>query len=202
MENLALGPDGQLRCKWCHAAPEFKDYHDREWGFPVSDDVRLFEKLCLESFQSGLSWRTILAKRDNFRAAFADFDWARVAEFGEADRLRLMSDVGIVRNRAKIDATINNARRMCELVEAKGSLAKFVWSFEPSVESVDEPQTVSTSATSISLSKAFKKRGWKFLGPTTVYAFMQAIGLVNDHAIGCAIRDKVDVARSDFVRPR
>lgn len=201
MEHLVQGPDGQLRCRWCDAAPEFLEYHDREWGFPVSDDIRLFEKLCLESFQSGLSWRTILAKRENFRAAFAGFDYVRIAGFGEEDRARLMADSGIVRNRAKIDATINNARRMCELVEAEGSLAAFIWNFEPPTETLAEPQTASTSEASRALSKELKKRGWKFLGPTTVFAFMQAMGLINDHARGCVIRERAERARAEFSRP-
>lgn len=153
---LFTGPDGEPRCKWSGAAPEFLDYHDKEWGFPVADDTRLFEKLCLESFQSGLSWRTILAKRENFRAAFAGFDYANIAEFGVADRARLMEDTGIVRNKAKIEATINNAERMAELVRAEGSLAAFVWSFEPKREELAEPQTVSTSAASQALAKELK----------------------------------------------
>ncbi|MGB5559210.1 MAG: DNA-3-methyladenine glycosylase I [Paracoccaceae bacterium] len=201
MDKLITGPDGQLRCRWCEAAPEFIDYHDKEWGFPGSDDIRLFEKLCLESFQSGLSWRTILNKRENFRAAFADFDYVKVAGFGDADCGRLMADTGIVRNKSKIEATINNAQRMCELVEAEGSLAAFVWSFEPPPEALAEPQTTSTSAASLALSKELKKRGWKFLGPTTVFAFMQAMGLINDHAEGCVVRDKAERARQRFVRP-
>lgn len=201
MPKLFTGPDGASRCSWSGAAPEFLDYHDREWGFPVSDDTRLFEKLCLETFQSGLSWRTILAKRQNFRAAFAGFDYAKIAEFGDADHARLMADSGIVRNRAKIDATINNARRMIELVRAEGSLAAFVWSFEPTREELAEPQSASTSATSVAISKELKKRGWKFLGPTTIFAFMQAMGLINDHARGCIVRTSVEQARTEFERP-
>ena len=201
MTTLVTGADGQPRCQWCGAAPEFLAYHDTEWGFPVSDDTRLFEKLCLESFQSGLSWRTILAKRENFRSAFAGFDYRKIAAFDDEDRARLMADTGIVRNRAKIEATINNARRMGELVEQEGSLAAFIWRFEPDEDSLPEPQTASTSETSIALSKELKKRGWKFLGPTTVYAFMQAMGLINDHARGCVIRERVAQARADFIRP-
>lgn len=201
MPNLFTGPDGQSRCRWSSAAPEFLDYHDREWGFPVADDTRLFEKLCLESFQSGLSWRTILAKRENFRAAFAGFDHTKIAEFGDADRARLMADTGIVRNKAKIEATINNAGRMAELVRAEGSLAAFVWSFEPKREELAEPQSASTSAASKALSKELKKRGWKFLGPTTIFAFLQAMGLINDHAKGCIVRKSVEQARSEFERP-
>lgn len=201
MPKLFTGPDGEQRCSWASAAPEFLDYHDNEWGFPVADDTRLFEKLCLESFQSGLSWRTILAKRENFRAAFAGFDHAKIAEFGDSDRARLMADTGIVRNKAKIEATINNAGRMAELVRAEGSLAAFVWSFEPKREELAEPQTISTSAASQALSKELKKRGWKFLGPTTIFAFMQAMGLINDHAKGCVVRKRVERARSEFERP-
>ncbi len=201
MPKLFTGPDGEPRCSWSAAAPEFLDYHDNEWGFPVADDTRLFEKLCLESFQSGLSWRTILAKRENFRAAFAGFDYAKIAEFGDADRARLTEDAGIVRNKAKIEATINNAGRMAELVRAEGSLAAFVWSFEPKREELAEPQTVSTSAASRALSRELKTRGWKFLGPTTIFAFMQAMGLINDHAKGCVVRKKIERARSEFVRP-
>ena len=201
MEKLITGPDGQPRCRWCDAAPEFLEYHDKEWGFPVSDDIRLFEKLCLESFQSGLSWRTILNKRENFRAAFAGFDYTKIAAFGDADRLRLMADTGIVRNKRKIEATVNNAQRMCELVETEGSLAAFVWGFEPIPETLAEPQTVSTSAASRALAKELKSRGWKFLGPTTVFAFMQAMGLINDHAEGCVIRDKAEKTRRKFARP-
>jgi DNA-3-methyladenine glycosylase I len=199
MDKLVIGLDGQQRCRWCEAAPEFLDYHDREWGFPVSNDVRLFEKLCLESFQSGLSWRTILNKRENFRAAFAGFDYVKIAKFDDADHTRLMNDAGIVRNKRKIEATINNAQRMFELVETEGSLAAFVWRYEPDPTTLAEPQTASTSAASRALSKEFKKRGWSFLGPTTVYAFMQAMGLINDHAKGCVVRDKVVQARRAFI---
>lgn len=195
------GPDGEPRCRWCNAAPEFLSYHDTEWGFPVSDDTRLFEKLCLESFQSGLSWRTILNKRDNFRQAFAGFDYTKIAEFDDTDLVRLMADTGIVRNKRKIEATINNAQRMCELVDTEGSLAAFVWGFEPKSEALAAPQTVSTSAASRALSKELKKRGWKFLGPTTVFAFMQAMGLINDHVRGCFIREKAAQARQEFSSP-
>lgn len=201
MADLFHGPDGLPRCKWCGSAPEFLDYHDTEWGFPVKDDIRLFEKLCLESFQSGLSWRTILNKRDNFRRAFAGFDFNQVANFDDHDRARLLADTGIVRNKSKIDATINNAQRMVELVQAEGSLAAFVWSFEPDPKDVAAPQSASTSAASIALAKEFKKRGWKFLGPTTIYAFMQAMGLINDHAVSCVVRERVEQERQQFVRP-
>ncbi|HJT12527.1 MAG TPA: DNA-3-methyladenine glycosylase I [Dongiaceae bacterium] len=193
------GPDGKARCRWCAIAPEFLPYHDGEWGFPVGDDRRLFEKLCLEGFQSGLSWWTILAKRENFRAAFQHFDFDKVARFGARDVARLLKDDGIVRHRGKIEAVINNARRARELVKEEGSLAAYLWRFEP--KAAGKPQSASTSAESIALSKDLKKRGWQFVGPTTVYAFMQAMGLVNDHAEGCVIRAKAERARKAFKRP-
>lgn len=201
MDTTIAGPDGQSRCRWCDAAPEFLAYHDSEWGFPVSDDFRLFEKLCLESFQSGLSWRTILAKREHFRAAFLNFDFNKVARFDEHDVARLLSDTGIVRHRGKIEATINNARQACELVQREGSLARFLWRYEPDAAECAEPQSVSLSAASLALSRELKKRGWKFVGPTTVYAFMQAMGLINDHVAGCVVREKVERARTRFKRP-
>ena len=201
MSTTIVGPDGKSRCHWCSAAPEYMHYHDSEWGFPVSDDHRLFEKLSLEGFQSGLSWRTILAKRENFRAAFHGFDFDRVARFTQRDIDRLLQDAGIVRHRGKIEAVINNAQRARELVEREGSLAAFVWRFEPDNKQLAKPQTASTSAESIALSKALKKQGWKFVGPTTVYAFMQAMGLINDHVEDCVIRAKVEQARKRFKRP-
>jgi DNA-3-methyladenine glycosylase I len=202
MSKTILGADGKLRCRWCGAAPEFLGYHDSEWGFPVGDDHRLFEKLCLEGFQSGLSWRTILAKRENFRAAFHDFDFDRIARFTARDVARLLQDDGIVRHRGKIEAVINNARRAQELVKQEGSLDAFLWRYEPDAKQRAKPQTASTSAESIALSKELKKRGWKFVGPTTVYAFMQAMGLINDHVEDCVIRAKVERARKAFKRPR
>jgi len=201
MSTTTVGADGKARCSWCDAAPEFPAYHDAEWGFPVSDDHRLFEKLSLESFQSGLSWRTILVKRENFRAAFDGFDLERVARFTRRDVERLLKDEGIVRHRGKIEATINNAQRASELIEQEGSLAAFVWRYEPEPERLAPPQTVSTSAEAVALSKDLKKRGWKFVGPTTVYAFMQAMGLINDHVEGCATRAEVERARRRFRRP-
>lgn len=201
MSTTILGPDEKSRCRWCGAAPDFLDYHDTEWGFPVGDDHRLFEKLSLESFQSGLSWRTILAKRENFRAAFHDFDFNRIARFTQHDLDRLLMDEGIVRHRGKIEATINNARRAQELVKRDGSLAAYIWSYEPDAEQLAEPQTASISTESLALSKDLKKQGWKFLGPTTVYAFMQAMGLINDHVVGCVIRAKVARARKNFRIP-
>ncbi len=201
MSVVAIGPDGALRCRWAGAAPEFLEYHDTEWGFPVADDRRLFEKLCLEGFQAGLSWRTILAKRENFRAAFCGFDFDRVAEFTDEDVTRLLGDAGIVRHRGKIEAAINNARRARELVASEGSVAGFIWRYEPKVAELAPPQTVSTSAASEALSKELKRRGWRFVGPTTVYAFMQAMGLVNDHAEGCVIRVEAQRHRERFRPP-
>jgi DNA-3-methyladenine glycosylase I len=202
MSATILGPDGQARCRWCGAAPEFLEYHDTEWGFPVADDRRLFEKLSLEGFQSGLSWRTILAKRENFRAAFHDFDIDRIARYTQRDVNRLLADVGIVRHRGKIEAVINNAQRARELVKRESSLAAFLWRYEPGAKQRAKPQTASTSAESIALSKDLKKQGWKFVGPTTVYAFMQAMGLVNDHVEECVLRAKVERARKRFQAPR
>jgi len=201
MSEPFIGPDGAPRCRWCAGAPEFLPYHDQEWGFPVADDTRLFEKICLEGFQSGLSWRTILAKRENFRRAFAGFDFRKVARFTEADVARLLQDEGIVRHRGKIEAAIHNAARAQELVAEAGSLAAFFWGFEPGPEDLPEPQSASTSPASVALSKELKRRGWKFVGPTTVFAFMQAMGLINDHAIGCAQRQQATQARARFTSP-
>jgi len=201
MSATITGPDGRPRCRWCGAAPEFLDYHDREWGFPVIDDRRLFEKICLEGFQSGLSWRTILAKRENFRSAFHHFDFDRVARFTGRDIDRLLGDAGIIRHRGKIEATVNNAKRAQELVMQEGSLAAFFWRFEPGPGQLAEPQTLSTSVESVALSKELKKRGWKFVGPTTAFAFMQAMGLINDHVEGCVVRAEVEQARGNFIRP-
>lgn len=197
--KTTLAPDGKPRCYWCTATQEYIDYHDHEWGYPVDDDIRLFEKICLESFQSGLSWRTILVKRENFRKAFKGFDFNKVAKFTEKDVERLLQDEGIVRHRGKIEATINNAKRAKEMVKEEGSLAAYFWSHEPDVRISSE--VVSTTKESITLSKALKKKGWKFVGPTTVYSFMQAMGLVNDHARDCIIFDKVEKARKKFKPP-
>ncbi len=201
MSQTLPGPDGQPRCRWCAAAPEFLPYHDREWGFPVGDDQRLFEKLSLEAFQSGLSWRTILAKRENFRVAFQGFDFHRVARFDERDVERLLADEGIVRHRGKIEAVIHNARCAQDMAKAEGSLAAYFWRHEPDPAEPAAPQTAPTSAASIALSKDLKKRGWKFVGPTTVHAFLQAMGLINDHAEGCVVRAPADRARAAFRRP-
>ena len=201
MSATYIGPDGKSRCAWCGAVPEFLDYHDNEWGYPVSDDIRLFEKLCLESFQAGLSWRTILAKRENFRKAFHNFDFNKVARFTDRDVERLLKDAGIVRHRGKIEAVINNAKCAQKLIKQEGSLASFFWRYEPDANTLPAPQTVTTSDESVALSKALKKMGWKFVGPTTVYAFLQAMGLINDHVEDCMIRQKVETARNRFKRP-
>jgi len=201
MTALTPGPDGRPRCGWCGDYAPFFPYHDREWGFPVADDRRLFEKLCLESFQSGLSWRTILDKRDNFRAAFDGFDVDRMARYTAADIDRLLQDAGIVRHRGKIEAVINNAARAQAIMSEFGSLASYIWRFEPPEDEVRVPQSTTTSPASLALSKDMKKRGWKFVGPTTIFAFMQSMGLINDHAAGCAIRSEVAAARDGFRRP-
>jgi len=201
MSQTYLDADGKRRCHWCSLAPEFPAYHDTEWGFPVSDDRLLFEKLCLEGFQSGLSWRTILAKRENFRRVFHSFDFHRIARFTPKHVERLLQDTGIVRHRGKIEAVINNAQRALELQQEKGSLASFMWCYEPQPASQANPQSASSSVESIALSKELKKRGWKFVGPTTVYAFMQAMGLINDHATDCASRVEAEAARKRFRKP-
>jgi DNA-3-methyladenine glycosylase I len=201
MSTTVSGPDGKPRCRWCAAVPEFFAYHDTEWGFPVDDDRRLFEKLCLESFQSGLSWRTILAKRENFRAAFRGFDFNRIARFTDADIERLLQDEGIVRHRGKIAAVINNAQRVRDLIKQEGSFAAYVWRFEPKASEHATPQSASMSAASIAMSKDLKKRGWAFVGPTTVYAFMQAMGLINDHVEACSIYKQAARARKVFHVP-
>ncbi|MGP5561758.1 DNA-3-methyladenine glycosylase I [Vreelandella alkaliphila] len=197
-----IAPDNLPRCQWCGGAAEFLPYHDNEWGFPVVDDQRLFEKLCLESFQSGLSWRTILNKRENFRAAFHHFDFHHVARFGEEDVQRLLQDAGIIRHRGKIEAVINNAQRALEMIKQEGSLATYFWRFEPAPDPLTAPQTQTTSPESIALAKDLKKRGWKFVGPTTAFAFMQAMGLLNDHSPTCITREHVEQARQQFQRPK
>ncbi len=195
LAGLFTGADGRARCPWCRASPAYQHYHDQEWGWPVTDERRLFEKLCLEGFQAGLSWLTILNKRDAFRRAFAQFEAERIVRFDEGDVARLLADAGIVRHRGKIESTINNARRVLELRAEFGSLAAYAWRFEPS--SASRParltpavlKTLSTSPASVAMSKDLKTRGWSFVGPTTVYAFMQAMGLVNDHLEGCHARE-------------
>jgi DNA-3-methyladenine glycosylase I len=201
MSLVLPGPDGRHRCRWCLATPDYLRYHDTEWGFPVGDDRRLFEKICLEGFQSGLSWRTILAKRENFRAAFDGFDFRKVARYGEREVAHLLADAGIVRHRGKIEAAIDNARRACEMADRHGSLAAWFWRFEPDPGSLGSPQSLTVSPESVAMSKELKKLGWRFVGPTTVFAFMQAMGLLNDHAEGCVTRDEVARAREAFERP-
>jgi DNA-3-methyladenine glycosylase I len=204
-DGIVRGDDRVARCWWGDSTPDYRLYHDTEWGFPVADDVRLFEKLSLEAFQSGLSWLTILRKREGFRAAFRGFEFERVARLQSRDVARLLQDSSIVRNRAKIEATINNARRAVELVEREGSLAHFVWGFEPigRPERLDRAALAELALTpeSAALAKELKRRGWRFVGPTTVYAFMQAMGLVNDHLDGCDAGDEVARARRRFRRP-
>jgi DNA-3-methyladenine glycosylase I len=202
-DGIVRGADGVRRCWWADSAPEYRAYHDREWGFPVADDIRLFEKLSLEGFQAGLSWLTILRKREDFRRAFAGFDFTAVARFGERDVARLLGDASIIRHRGKIEAAINNAGRAVELVEAEGSLAAYVWRFEPtrSQRRLDRAGLPAQTPESLALAKDLKRRGWRFVGPTTVYAFMQAMGLVNDHITGCAARSEVARARKGFRAP-
>jgi DNA-3-methyladenine glycosylase I len=196
------------RCFWVPSGDAlYTAYHDDEWGRPVADDTRLFEKLCLEGFQAGLSWRTILAKRENFRTAFRGFDPTTVAAFDDGDVARLLGDAGIVRHRGKIEAVIHNAARALELIDEKGSLAAYLWDFQPEPASrpalLDEEtvRAMATSAESQALSKDLKRRGWKFVGPTTAYAFMQAMGLVNDHEAGCFVRSAVEGERRAFQPP-
>ena len=204
-DGIARGEDGVKRCWWADSAPEYRAYHDLEWGFPVADDVRLFEKLSLEGFQAGLSWLTILRKRDAFRRAFAGFDFERIARFGNGEVERLLTDASIVRHRGKIEAVINNAARAVELVAQEGSLAAYVWRFEPAARRSAPDRAglaeVAHTPESRDLARDLKRREWRFVGPTTVYAFMQAMGLVNDHLDGCDIRSGVDRARSEFERP-
>lgn len=202
MPNPVPGPDGKMRCSWSIVTPEYVRYHDTEWGFPVVNNRRLFEKICLEGFQSGLSWRTILAKREDFRRVFHDFDYDRIATFKEKDIERLLQDASIIRHRGKIEATINNAKRAQEMIKSEGSLAAYFWSYEPDEETLPPPQTITTSPESIAISKDLKKRGWKFVGPTTVFAFVQAMGLINDHVEDCVTREKVEKARKKLKRPR
>ncbi|MGC4934746.1 DNA-3-methyladenine glycosylase I [Gordonia sp. DT30] len=197
MSNVIVGDDGISRCAWAAREPE-TTYHDTEWGFPLSGDTALFERVCLEGFQSGLSWRTILTKRENFRKAFAGFDIPTVARFTDADVTRLLGDAGIIRHRGKIEASINNARRAEELIDAEGSLEPYFWSYAPEREHV--PHSMTTSAESLALSKDLKKRGWRFVGPTTMFALMQAAGFVNDHAHDCATRPAVAAAIAEHRR--
>jgi DNA-3-methyladenine glycosylase I len=201
-------PQSQVRCGWCGDLEDYCHYHDNEWGFPVDDDRRLFEKLCLEGFQSGLSWLTILRKREAFRKAFANFEIDKVARFTERDVERLLGDAGIVRHRGKIEAAIHNAKCAQELLKTEPSLAAYFWKFEPDAKSRPKKltpevlRTMAISPESTALSKDLKKRGWKFVGPTTMYALMQAMGLVNDHMDGCTTRGEVLRARKAFKVPR
>ena len=206
--GLIEGEDGVVRCAWHANLPDYLAYHDTEWGRPVADDRRLFEKLCLEGFQSGLSWLTILRKRENFRAAFLGFDFVKLSRVDEASVIEThLQDAGIIRHRGKIASVYNNARRAVALVEEQGSLARYFWSFEPAQK--DRPQRIDRAAVmampktdvSTRISKDLKKRGWSFVGPTTIYAFMQAMGMVNDHIEGCVCRSEVEKERSAFKRP-
>ena len=205
-DGLIRGDDGAVRCFWPGADAEYLRYHDDEWGRPVADDRRLFEKICLEGFQSGLSWLTILRKRENFRAAFADFDFERVARFGDRDVARLLADAGIVRHRGKIESTINNAKRACDMAAEFGSLGAYFWKWEPAAKvrpkrlDLATLRSLAKTPESAALSKDLKKRGWTFVGPTTAYAFMQAMGMVNDHLHGCCARETIDAARMAFRR--
>ena len=206
-DGLVTGDDGVTRCWWGAGDPLYRAYHDHEWGRPMGDDARLFEKICLEGFQAGLSWLTILRKRERFRRAFAGFDFRAVARFGDADVARLLADAGVVRHRGKIESTLNNARRAVALAEETGSLAAWFWRWEPAP--TERPArldrealgALSQTAASKALSKELKRRGWSFVGPTTAYAFMQAMGLVNDHIEGCALRTECDAARDAFAVP-
>ncbi len=206
-KGLHLAEDDRARCWWCEGQSDYRAYHDAEWGRPSSNDQQLFEKICLEGFQSGLSWLTILRKRENFRAAFADFDFVRVARFNESKVERLLQDTGIVRHRGKIESTINNAKRAKEMQAEFGSLSAYFWQFEPPAS--ERPKNITHRSvsklgktdTSTRLSKDLKRRGWSFVGPTTAYAFMQSMGMVNDHLQGCHVRDEVEKARARFKRP-
>ena len=202
-DGIVRGEDGLRRCYWADSAPEYRAYHDREWGFPGADDIRLFEKLSLEGFQAGLSWLTILRKREDFRRAFAGFDFEAVARFDERDVERLLGDASIIRHRGKIEAVINNAARAVELAQDEGSLAAYVWRFEPSPRPrrVDRGDVGAHTPESRALAKDLKRRGWRFVGPTTVYAFMQAMGLVNDHLSGCYARAEAARVRKEFRVP-
>jgi DNA-3-methyladenine glycosylase I len=205
--GLLTGEDGVTRCWWGTKDPAYVPYHDLEWGFPVADDRRLFEKICLEGFQAGLSWLTILRKREAFRRAFAGFDMEKVARFDARRVARLLADPGIVRHRGKIESAIHNARRALELVEEAGSLAAFVWRFEPPPKNRPKRLTraalvrLTETAESRALSKELRRRGFSFVGPTTLYAFMQSVGIVDDHLEGCAVRPRAEVARARFERP-
>jgi DNA-3-methyladenine glycosylase I len=200
-DGLWMADDRVSRCGWCRGSDDYVAYHDTEWGFPVHDDRQLFEKIALEGFQSGLSWLTILRKRENFRRAFADFDFERIARFTARDVVRLLHDSGIVRHRGKIESTINNAKKCSDLVDQFGSLDEYIWGFEPGPRVRPKKITwealkdMAATPESRALSTDLRVRGWTFVGPTTMYAFMQAMGLVNDHLHGCVIRRRVDAAK-------
>ena len=204
-KGLMQGEDGKIRCWWHDGKEDYQIYHDDEWGLPQDSDQKLFEKICLEGFQSGLSWLTILRKRDTFRTAFANFDFHKIAKFDENDVERLVNDAGIVRHRGKIKSTINNANRALEMIEQEGSLGKWFWSFEPDPKSrpkvVDSASIEGFTEESTAMSKQLKKLGWSFVGPTTCFAFMQAMGIVNDHLEGCYCREITEAARTNFKRP-
>ena len=197
--NTVNGIDGVKRCWWCGSDPLYIDYHDNEWGVPVFDDRRLFEKVCLEGFQAGLSWITILRKRENFRSAFADFEFKVVSKFGKRQIERLMGDAGIVRNRAKIEATINNAQRVIDLIETEGSFSDFLWQFQPGKSQTfhRRDQIPAITDESKQMSKSLRKMGWKFVGPTTCYALMQAMGMVNDHLKTCHAWKRIERLRKE-----
>lgn len=205
--GLRTDPDGRPRCWWHGGHADYIAYHDTEWGYPVDDDIHLFEKICLEGFQAGLSWLTILRKRDHFRDAFAGFDFVQIARFGAAEVETLLQNSGIIRHRKKIESTINNARRACEMVEEMGSLAAFFWTFEPPESERPADFSYATlvqhtkTPSSKKLSDALKEKGWSFVGPTTAYAFMQSMGMVNDHVAGCYCREIVAEQRLRFTRP-
>ena len=207
MDGLVTGKDNHTRCWWSSDKADYMNYHDTEWGIPVADDRRLFEKICLEGFQSGLSWLTILRKRENFRAAFSGFDYRQVALYTKRDVERLLQDKSIVRHRKKIESVVNNAKRACELIEEVGSLATYFWQYEPKPSQrpvsfdYETLTTLSKTPASIAMSKDLKKRGWSFVGPTTAYAFMQAMGMVNDHVEGCEWRSRTEKLRQTFERP-
>ena len=201
--GLSRHGDGAVRCAWCAGHAEYVAYHDAEWGFPIRDDRRLFEQITLEAFQGGLSWLTILRKREGFRRGFGNFDIEKIARFTHADVRRLLDDTSVVRHRGKIESCLNNARRCADLVDREGSFARYVWRFEPA--SPTRPRQLTWNALramtrtpeSVALSKDLKRRGWSFVGPTTMYAFMQASGLVNDHLYGCIVRDRVASISND-----
>ncbi len=202
-DQIIRGEDGTRRCWWCGSDPLYVSYHDNEWGQPVADDNRLFEKICLEGFQSGLSWITVLRKREAFREAFSDFDFNKVAKFGKARVDKLVTNAAIIRHRGKIESTINNANRAIEMQAEFGSLAAFFWQYEPARPPVlkNRAEIQATTEESTALSKELKRRGWSFVGPTTCYAFMQAMGMVNDHLKTCDAWKVIDQARKNFKRP-